>query len=147
MEYGPAPEEPKGVAVGADHHHRKLVHFIDGRVATPAQEHSLRRADPSAGTLLAESGAGSARTLMRRLSGAKGVPGWHSADAPARARFFCMDWRAVQKHSRRLAVLTLDNGSYSRGRDIDIHWSHGIFTITLEGGGAGREFAGAEFPG
>ena len=59
---------------------------------------------------------------MPRCGCARGASGWQALTPHARARFLYAMARAVQRHSRRLAVLeTIDNGKPIReSRDIDI---------------------------
>src|SRR5438445_1705734 len=123
MEYGPAPEDPREALAWLDRHARKLGHFIGGSFRPPAEGVYFDTSDPSTGELLALVAQGSAADIDAAVKAARGALGvWQSLTGHMRARYLYAMARAIQKHSRRLAVLeTLDNGKPIReSRDIDI---------------------------
>jgi aldehyde dehydrogenase (NAD+) len=123
MEYGPAPEDPREALVWLDGHGRRLGHFINGAVHSPAQGQYFDTADPSTGETLASVAQGSAADIDAAVKAARvALPLWQSLTPHARARYLYALARQVQKHSRRLAVLeTMDNGKPIReSRDLDI---------------------------
>ena len=123
MEYGPAPEDPKDALRWLDAHKRKFGHFIDGAWRTPAQGVFFDSTDPSTGEKIASIAQGSATDVDAAVAAArKALPAWQALTPHTRARYLYALARAVQRHSRRLAVLeTIDNGKAIReSRDIDI---------------------------
>jgi len=123
MEYGPAPEDPKDALIWLDIHHRKFGHFIDGGRREPAQGVFFDSTDPATGEQIASVAQGSAADIDAAVAAArKALPKWQALTPHARARYLYAMARAVQRHSRRLAVLeTIDNGKPIReSRDIDI---------------------------
>src|SRR5215475_10836771 len=123
MEYGPAPEDPKDALVWLDGHKRRFGHFIDGAWRDPAEDTFFETNDPATGEKIADVAQGSGADVDAAVRAAgKAWPAWQSLSPHARARFLYAMARAVQKHSRRLAVLeTIDNGKPIReSRDIDI---------------------------
>src|SRR6266403_4942733 len=123
MEYGPAPEDPREALVWLDRHGRKLGHFIGGSFQPSADGIYFDTVDPSTGELLASVAQGSAADIDAAVRAARGAfPKWQALTPHVRARFLYAMARAVQRHSRRLAVLeTIDNGKPIReSRDIDI---------------------------
>lgn len=123
MEYGPAPEDPKEALVWLDRHHRRFGHFIDGEWRQPAEGIFFDSTDPATGEKIASVAQGSVADIDAAVKAArKAFPKWQSLSGHARARFLYAMARAVQRHSRRLAVLeTIDNGKPIReSRDIDI---------------------------
>ena len=123
MEYGPAPEEPKEALVWLDRHGRRFGHFIDGVWRDPIQGEFFDTVDPASGEKIASVAQGSAADIDVAVRSARNaLPKWQSLSDHARARFLYAMARAVQRHSRRLAVLeTIDNGKPIReSRDIDI---------------------------
>ena len=123
MEYGPAPEDPKEALSWLDRHSRHFGHFIDGDWRQPAEGVYFDSADPATGAKIAAVSQGSAADIDAAVQAArKALPKWQSLSPHARARYLYAMARAVQRHSRRLAVLeTLDNGKPIReSRDIDI---------------------------
>src|SRR6184192_3573805 len=123
MEYGPAPEDPREAMAWLDVHQRRFGHFINGEWQAPAAETYFDTADPSTGEKLATIAQGSAEDVDRAVKAARAaLPTWQALTLHARARYLYALARAVQRHSRRLAVLeTLDNGKPIReSRDIDI---------------------------
>src|ERR1700722_12988993 len=123
MEYGPAPEDPKEALSWLDHHDRRFGHFIDGKWRQPSAGAYFETADPSNGEKLADVAQGSAADIDAAVrAAAAALPKWQGPTPHARAPYLSALAGAVQKQSRRLAVLeTIDNGKPIReSRDIDI---------------------------
>ncbi|MBV8049608.1 MAG: aldehyde dehydrogenase family protein, partial [Acidobacteriaceae bacterium] len=123
MEYGPAPEDPKEAQVWLDRHGRRFGHFIDGGWRDPVEGVFFDTVDPATGEKIASISQGSAADVDAAVKSAReALTGWQSLTPHARARYLYAMARAVQRHSRRLAVLeTMDNGKPIReSRDIDI---------------------------
>jgi aldehyde dehydrogenase (NAD+) len=124
MAYGPAPESDKAARewIARPPHEGRFGVFIGGRwmsaagdafdVINPATRETLARV-AQAGTDEVDAAVAAAR---------KAFPAWSGLSGHARARHLYALARAVQKHSRLLAVLeTLDNGkSIRETRDLDI---------------------------
>jgi aldehyde dehydrogenase (NAD+) len=123
MEYGPAPEDPKEALSWLDRHQRRFGHFINGTFQPSVEGGHFETRDPSTGEVLATVAQGSAADVDAAVRAARAaLPKWQALTPHARARYLYAVARAVQKHSRRLAVLeTMDNGKPIReSRDIDI---------------------------
>jgi aldehyde dehydrogenase (NAD+) len=123
MDYGPAPEDPKETLAWLDRHGRKFGHFIGGAWSQSADAVFFDTTDPATGEKIASITQGSAADIDAAVQAArKALAPWQSLTPHARARFLYALARAVQRHSRRLAVLeTIDNGKPIReSRDIDI---------------------------
>src|SRR5437763_5287828 len=123
MEYGPAPEDPKDTLAWLDRHKRRFGHFIDGQWHDPQAGVFFATTDPATGEKIADISQGSAADVDAAVKAArKAFPAWQSLSGHKRARYLYALARAVQRHSRRLAVLeTIDNGKPIReSRDIDI---------------------------
>jgi len=123
MEYGPAPEDPKEALLWLDRHGRRFGHFIDGAWREPLEGVFFDSTDPATGEKLATVSQGSGADIDAAVRAArKAFPKWQSLAPHERARHLYAMARAVQRHSRRLAVLeTMDNGKPIReSRDIDI---------------------------
>src|SRR3989441_985973 len=123
MEYGPAPEDPKEALTWLDRHGRRFGHFINGAWRPPVEGVFFDSTDPATGEKIATVSQGSAADIDAAVQAArKAFPKWQSLTPHARARYLYAMARAVQRHSRRLAVLeTIDNGKPIRqSRDIDI---------------------------
>ena len=123
MEYGPAPEDPKEVLVWLDRHGRRFGHFIDGGWREPIAGGYFNTVDPATGERIASVAQGSAEDVNAAVKAARrALPKWQALTPHTRARYLYAIARAVQRHSRRLAVLeTIDNGKPIReSRDIDI---------------------------
>src|SRR5579864_9716280 len=123
MEYGPALEDPKDALLWLDGHKRHFGHFINGEWQDPAEGAYFDSTDPATGEKIASVAQGSAADIAAAVRAArKALPKWQALSGHARARFLYAMARAVQRHSRRLAVLeTMDNGKPIReSRDIDI---------------------------
>jgi aldehyde dehydrogenase (NAD+) len=123
MEYGPAPEDPKDTLTWLDRHGRRFGHFIDGDWRQPSEGALFDSTDPATGEKIASIAQGSAADVDAAVQAArKALPHWQSLTPHQRARYLYALARAIQRHSRRLAVLeTIDNGKPIReSRDIDI---------------------------
>ena len=123
MEYGPAPEDPKDALVWLDRHQRRFGHFIDGDWRQPVEGAYFGSTDPATGENIATVAQGSAADIDAAVQAARNAfPKWQSLTGHVRARYLYALARAIQRHSRRLAVLeTIDNGKPIReSRDIDI---------------------------
>src|ERR1700689_1008611 len=123
MEYGPALEDPQEALLWLDGQKRRFVPFIGGEWLEPADGGFFDSTDPATGEKIATVAQGSAADVDAAVQAARNaLPKWQSLTDHARARFLYAMARAVQKHSRRLAVLeTIDNGKPIReSRDIDI---------------------------
>lgn len=123
MDYGPAPEDAKEALAWLDRHGRRFGHFIGGVWQQPSQGKYFDSIDPATGNKIATVAQGSAADISAAVRAAREAFGkWQSLSGHERARFLYAMARAVQRHSRRLAVLeTLDNGKPIReSRDIDI---------------------------
>ena len=123
MEYGPAPEDPKDALLWLDRHQRRFGHFIDGEWRQPVEGAFFDTTNPATGEKIAEVAQGSAADIDAAVRAARNAfPQWQALAAHARARHLYALARAIQRHSRRLAVLeTIDNGKPIReSRDLDI---------------------------
>jgi aldehyde dehydrogenase (NAD+) len=123
MDYGPAPEDAKEALAWLDRHGQRFGHFIDGAWQQPLEGKYFDSMDPATGEKIATVAQGSAADISAAVAAARAAfPKWQSLSGHERARFLYAMARAVQRHSRRLAVLeTLDNGKPIReSRDIDI---------------------------
>ncbi len=123
MEYGPALEDPKDALLWLDGHHRRFGHFINGEWREPAEAVFFDTTNPATGGKIAKVALGSAADVDAAVQAARNAfPKWQSLKPHARARYLYAMARAIQRHSRRLAVLeTIDNGKPIReSRDIDI---------------------------
>src|SRR5216117_3460923 len=146
MEYGPAPEADQPVLEWLARHGGAFGLYVgglwvpgeDGRgfdVINPATRAKLTRVVQ----------AGAADVSAAVVAARAALPGWAGLSGHARARHLYALARAVQKHSRLLAVLeSLDNGkSIRETRDLDIplvarHLTHHAGWAQL----AESEFAG-----
>jgi aldehyde dehydrogenase (NAD+) len=123
MEYGPAPEDPKEAHAWLEAHGRRFGHFIAGEWRQPADGKFFDSLDPATGEKIATVAQGSAADIDAAVQAArKAFPKWQALKPHQRARYLYALARAVQRYSRRLAVLeTMDNGKPIReSRDIDI---------------------------
>jgi aldehyde dehydrogenase (NAD+) len=123
MEYGPAPEDPKEAQAWLDRHGRRFGHFIGGEWREPVEGIFFDSFDPATGEKIASIAQASAADIDAAVHAARNAfPQWQSLTGHTRARYLYAMARAVQRHSRRLAVLeTIDNGKPIReSRDIDI---------------------------
>jgi aldehyde dehydrogenase (NAD+) len=123
LDYGPAPEDPKEAQLWLESHGRRFGHFIAGEWRQPAAGQFFATSDPASGERIAEVAQGSGADIDAAVRAARqALPKWQALKPHQRARYLYALARAVQRHSRRLAVLeTLDNGKPIReSRDIDI---------------------------
>jgi aldehyde dehydrogenase (NAD+) len=123
MEYGPALEDPKDALLWLDGHHRRFVHFINGEWREPVEGVFFDTTNPATGETIATVAQGSAADVDAAVQAARNAfPKWQALKPHTRARYLYAMARAIQRHSRRLAVLeTIDNGKPIReSRDIDI---------------------------
>src|SRR5215471_4317911 len=123
MDYGPAPEDPKETLAWLDRHNRRFGHFVNGAWQQPAGDTFFDTIDPATGEKIASVAQGSATDIDAAVQAArKALPQWQALTPHVRARHLYALARAIQRHSRRLAVLeTIDNGKPIReSRDIDI---------------------------
>jgi len=123
MEYGPAPEDPKDALLWLDRHQRRFGHFIDGEWRQPVEGALFDTTNPATGEKIAEVAQGSAADIDAAVQAARNAfPQWQALTPHTRARHLYALARAIQRHSRRLAVLeTIDNGKPIReSRDLDI---------------------------
>src|SRR4051812_42158263 len=121
MEYGPAPESDKDALAWIARHDGKFGHFINGGW-TKSREH-FDVINPANSRVIARVAQGSAKDVDAAVKAARrALPGWKGMSGHSRARHLYALARAVQKHSRLLAVLeSMDNGkSIRETRDIDI---------------------------
>ena len=123
MEYGPAPEDPKEAYAWLEAHGRRFGHFVAGEWRQPAEAKFFDSLDPATGEKIATVAQGSAADIDAAVQAARNAfPKWQALKPHRRARYLYALARAVQRYSRRLAVLeTMDNGKPIReSRDIDI---------------------------
>jgi aldehyde dehydrogenase (NAD+) len=123
MEYGPSPEDPKEALLWLDRHQRRFGLFIAGEWRQPVEGVFFDSIDPSTGEKIATVSQGSAADIDAAVIAARNaLPKWQALTPHVRARYLYALARAVQRHSRRLAVLeSIDNGKPIReSRDIDI---------------------------
>jgi aldehyde dehydrogenase (NAD+) len=146
MEYGPAPESDKEVLGWLAKHERVFGHFVDGAWTDPGRTFDV--INPSTSKTIARVTDGTKADVDAAVAAARrALPGWKGLTPHARARYLYALARAVQKHSRLLAVLeSMDNGkSIRETRDIDIplvarHFYHHAGWAQL----LDSEFAGCE---
>src|SRR6476659_2555826 len=121
MEYGPAPESDKEVLGWLAKHERVFGHFVDGGWTDPGTTFDV--INPSTSKTIARVTDGTKADVDAAVAAARrALPAWKGLTPHARARHLYALARAVQKHSRLLAVLeSMDNGkSIRETRDIDI---------------------------
>ncbi len=121
MSYGPAPESDAPVREWLARHRNEFGHYINGRWTKP---HELFDAfNPANAQIIARVSQGSEADVDAAVGAARGAQhAWRALGGHGRARHLYALARAVQKHSRLLAVLeAMDNGKPIREtRDIDI---------------------------
>src|ERR1700723_1993478 len=123
LEYGPAPEDPKDALLWLDRHQRRVGDFIYGEWPQPVEGALFDTTNPASGEKIAEVAQGSAADIDAAVQAARNAfPQWQALTPHTRARHLYALARAIQRHSRRLAVLeTIDNGKPIReSRDLDI---------------------------
>src|SRR5213595_3387023 len=146
MAYGPAPESDKPALAWLDQHGRDFGLFVGGRWIKSKSGGGFDVINPATTARLARvTQAGEADVDAAVAAARKAFPAWSALSGHARARHLYALARAVQKHSRLLAVLeSLDNGkSIRETRDLDIplvarHLTHHAGWAQL----AESEFAG-----
>src|SRR5579863_5103448 len=123
LDYGAAPEDPAAALAWLMQHQRRFRHFIGGGWRGPADGKYFESRDPSTGEKIADVAIGGAADVDAAVKAARAaLRPWQALAPHARARYLYALARAIQRHSRRLAVLeTIDNGKPIRdSRDIDI---------------------------
>src|SRR6059036_12697 len=146
MAYGPAPESDKPALEWIARHDGAFGLFIGGRWTQGKSDAGFDVINPATTARLARvTQAGHADVDTAVAAARKAFPEWSALSGHARARHLYALARALQKHSRLLAVLeSLDNGkSIRETRDLDIplvarHLTHHAGWAQL----AESEFAG-----
>ena len=123
MAYGPAPESDKQAREWLEQHAREFGLFIGGRWVKGESGESFDVLNPATTERLArvtQAGAGDVDAAV--AAARRALPDWSGLAGHARARHLYALGRALQRHSRLLAVLeSLDNGkSIRETRDLDI---------------------------
>ena len=146
MEYGPAPESDAAARSWLGKHEGVFGHFIGGAWTEPGTLFDV--VNPATNRVIARVTNGTPEDVDAAVAAARAaLPAWKAIGGHARARHLYALARAVQKHSRLLAVLeTMDNGkSIRETRDIDVplvarhFYHHAGWAQLLE-----SEFAGYE---
>src|SRR5713226_1804633 len=148
MAYGPAPESDKPALEWLARHGGEFGLFIAGRWIKGKTDEGFDVINPATTARLARvTQAGSADVAAAVAAARQAFPAWSALSGHARARHLYALARAVQKHTRLLAVLeSLDNGkSIRETRDLDIplvarHFYHHAGWAQLQE----SEFAGAK---
>jgi len=146
MAYGPAPESDKPALEWIARQNGAFGLFIGGRWTKGTSDAGFDVINPATTARLARvTQAGQADVDAAVAAARQAFPSWSALSGHARARHLYALARAVQKHSRLLAVLeSLDNGkSIRETRDLDIplvarHLTHHAGWAQL----ASPEFAG-----
>src|SRR5256886_11148047 len=146
MAYGPAPESDKPALEWLERQGRAFGLLVGGRWTKRKNGDAFDVITPATPAPLARvAQAGQADVDAAVAAARKAFPAWSALSGHARARHLYALARAVQKHSRLLAVLeSLDNGkSIREARDLDIpvvarHLTHHAGWAQL----ASPEFAG-----
>ena len=146
MAYGPAPESDKPALEWIARQDGAFGLFIGGRWTKGTSDAGFDVINPATTARLARvTQAGQADVDAAVAAARQAFPSWSALSGHARARHLYALARAVQKHSRLLAVLeSLDNGkSIRETRDLDIplvarHLTHHAGWAQL----AESEFAG-----
>jgi aldehyde dehydrogenase (NAD+) len=123
MEWGPAPEASGPALEWIKTHGGEFGLFIGGRWVRPASGDTFETINPATRAVLAQvAQAGKPEVDAAVRAAGEAFPAWSALPGHARARHLYALARAVQKHSRLLAVLeSLDNGkSIRETRDLDI---------------------------
>jgi aldehyde dehydrogenase (NAD+) len=146
MAYGPAPESDKPALEWVGRHGGEFGLFVGGRWTKGQTDERFDVINPATTARLARvTQAGAADVAAAVAAARQAFPAWAALSGHARARHLYALARAVQKHTRLLAVLeSLDNGkSIRETRDLDIplvarhFYHHAGWAQLLE-----REFAG-----
>jgi aldehyde dehydrogenase (NAD+) len=123
MAYGPAPESDKPALEWLARHGGAFGLFIAGRWTKGKTDEGFDVINPATTARLARvTQAGPADVAAAVAAARQAFPAWAALSGHARARHLYALARAVQKHTRLLAVLeSLDNGKAIREtRDLDI---------------------------
>src|SRR2546428_3967212 len=123
MAYGPAPERDKPALEWLERHGRGFGLFVGGRWTKSKNGDGFDVINPATTASLARvTQAGAADVDAAVAAARKAFPAWSALSGHARARHLYALARALQRHSRLLAVLeSLDNGkSIRETRDLDI---------------------------
>src|SRR5258705_391231 len=123
MSWGPAPESAKPALDWLLRHDGKFGLYVNGAWWHPKGAEHFATTNPATGKKLADITQASAVEVDIAVKAARRAqPGWWALGGHGRARHLYALARAVQRHSRLLAVVeTLDNGKPIReSRDIDI---------------------------
>ena len=123
MDWGPAPEARGPALEWIKEHGGRFGLFIGGRWVEPQAGERFETINPATRDVLARvSQGGPADVDAAVQAAAEAGPAWAGLPGHVRARHLYALARAVQKHSRLLAVLeSLDNGkSIRETRDLDI---------------------------
>ncbi|MGH7713706.1 MAG: aldehyde dehydrogenase family protein, partial [Gemmatimonadaceae bacterium] len=121
MSYGPAPESDAPVRDWLSRHAHGFGHYIAGKWTEPQGLFDVL--NPANAEVIAHVSQGSNADVDAAVGAARAaLAAWQSLGGHGRARYLYALARAVQKHSRLLAVLeSMDNGKPIREtRDIDI---------------------------
>ena len=123
MSYGPAPEDDGIVRDWLSGSPEKFGHFINGGFTGQDGNPRFDVIEPASGNVIASLPAAGKEIVDKAVAAARAAfRGWAGLPGHERAKYIYALARAVQKHSRFLAVLeTIDNGkSVRETRDIDI---------------------------
>src|SRR5713101_468456 len=123
MEWGPAPEASGPALDWIRARNGTFGLFIGGKWVAPAAGETFETINPATRHLLAHIAQAGAPDVAAAVRAAReALPAWSVLPGHVRARHLYALARAVQKHSRLLAVLeSLDNGkSIRETRDLDI---------------------------
>ena len=123
MSYGPAPEDDRLVRDWLADGAGKFGHFINGSFTGQDAGSRFDVIEPASGSVIASLPAADGEIVAEAVKAARtALKGWAGMPGHERAKYIYALARAVQKHSRFLAVLeTIDNGKPIREtRDIDI---------------------------
>lgn len=123
MDYGPAPESDGPAQAWLEAHDRKFGHFIDGEWYHPEGRTYYTTKSPMDKQVLCDTIQGNQDDVNVAVEAAKKAQvKWAALSPNTRARHMYAIARAVQKHSRLIAVVeSIDNGKPIREtRDCDI---------------------------
>lgn len=123
MEYGPAPESDGPAQKWLEAHDRKFGHFINGAWYHPEGRSYYTTKSPMNKQVICDTIQGNEDDVNVAVDAAKTAQkSWAALSPHVRARHLYAIARAVQKHSRLIAVMeSLDNGKPIREtRDCDI---------------------------
>jgi len=123
MAYGPAPEARDAALRWIEDHGGRFGLFTGGSWRQPEVQEYFDVVNPATGSQLASVAQAGQSDVDTAVEAARAAyPAWSETPGHVRARYLYALARAVQRHSRFLAVLeSLDNGKPIReSRDIDI---------------------------